>query len=155
FPALLCSRQIPHWLQFSGQTTLLLPPDQPSLPNPWIRMPVSASPFMTLLLCSDLQFNSSLLLPDSVLPALTLFLFSGHRIVLSHWVCRPDSPCDVTLLLPDDHTEEPKFSFLILPQILRRGSCAYRWWFPAKHLPESSINLLKCISCVRLKFRVS
>ncbi|MEQ2291811.1 hypothetical protein AMECASPLE_016755, partial [Ameca splendens] len=53
-----------------------------------------------------------------------------------HWVCKPDSQCDVVLLPPDDHTEEPKFSFLILSQILKRGSYAYRWWLPADRLPE-------------------
>ncbi|MEQ2172208.1 hypothetical protein GOODEAATRI_018708 [Goodea atripinnis] len=89
------------------------------------------------------------LTPDSVLLALTLFLSPDHRLLLSHWVCKPDSQCDVALLPPNDHTEELKFSFLILSQILKRGSCAYLWWFPAEHLSESSINLLKLISCVR------
>ncbi|MED6261389.1 hypothetical protein ATANTOWER_004601 [Ataeniobius toweri] len=34
-------------------STLLLPPDYHSLPNPWIRLPEPACPFMTLLLCPD------------------------------------------------------------------------------------------------------
>ncbi|MED6259574.1 hypothetical protein ATANTOWER_025464 [Ataeniobius toweri] len=76
--------------------------------------------------------------PDFVIPGLTLFLFPDHRILLSHWDCRPDSPCDITLLLQDDHTEEPKFSFLTLPRILKRGSCAYRWCFPAKRMGSHS-----------------
>ncbi|MEQ2311371.1 hypothetical protein AMECASPLE_019182 [Ameca splendens] len=91
---------------------------------------------------------------DSVLSALTQFLYPDHHLLLSHWVCKPDSPCDIALLPPDNHTEEPKFSFLILSRILKRGSCAYCWWLPAKRLPERSINLLKLISCVRLKCRV-
>ncbi|MEQ2293656.1 hypothetical protein AMECASPLE_035767, partial [Ameca splendens] len=57
FPALPCPRRILHWLLLSGQTTLLLPPDQPSLPNLWIRMPKSASSFMTSLLCPDPRFK--------------------------------------------------------------------------------------------------
>ncbi|MEQ2304453.1 hypothetical protein AMECASPLE_027092 [Ameca splendens] len=93
-------------------------------------------------------------MPECVLPALTLFLSPDHHLLLSHWVCKPDSQCDVALLPPDDHTEEPKFCFLILSRILKGGSCAYRWWFPAKRLPERSINLLKLISCFRLKYWV-
>ncbi|MEQ2303053.1 hypothetical protein AMECASPLE_012818 [Ameca splendens] len=95
--------------------------DQPSLPNPWIRMPESASPFMTSLLCPNLRFKPLpwILLCDSVFPALTLFLFPDYCLLLSHWVCRPDSSCGVSLLLPDHHAEEPKFSFLILSQILK------------------------------------
>ncbi|MED6261623.1 hypothetical protein ATANTOWER_007730 [Ataeniobius toweri] len=83
-------------------------------------MPESASPFMTSLLCPDPQFKPlpGILSPDSVLPALTLFLSPDHHLLLSHWVCKPDSQCDVALLPPDDHTEEPKFCFLILSWIL-------------------------------------
>ncbi|MED6261537.1 hypothetical protein ATANTOWER_006428 [Ataeniobius toweri] len=69
---------------------------------------------------------------DSVLSALTQFLPAASY----------------------NHTEEPKFSFLILSRILKRSSCAHCWWLPAKRLPERSINLLKLISCVRLKCRV-
>ncbi|MEQ2222017.1 hypothetical protein ILYODFUR_021616 [Ilyodon furcidens] len=119
-------------------------------------MTESASPFMTSCLCPDPRFNPlpRILSPDSVLLALTLFLSPDHRLLLSHWVCKRDSQCDLTLLPPDDHAEEPKFSFLILSRILKRGSSAYRWWFPAERLPERSVNLLKLISCVRLKFWV-
>ncbi|MEQ2240373.1 hypothetical protein ILYODFUR_014223 [Ilyodon furcidens] len=85
-------------------------------------MPESPSPFMTSLLCPDPRFKPlpRILLPDSVLPALILFLSPDHRLLLSHWVCKPDSQCDVALLPPDDHTEEPKLSFLIILGILKR-----------------------------------
>ncbi|KAK5616759.1 hypothetical protein CRENBAI_022425 [Crenichthys baileyi] len=113
-------------------------------------MPESASLFMTSLLCPNPQLKPlpRILSPDSVLLALALFLSPDHRLMLNHWVCKPDSQCDAALLPPDDHPEEPKFSFLILSWILKRGSCAYRWWFPAKRLPERSINLLKLTTCV-------
>ncbi|MEQ2223305.1 hypothetical protein ILYODFUR_035393 [Ilyodon furcidens] len=77
------------------------------------------------VLCPDLCFKPLpwILLPDSVLLALTPFVFPDHRILLSHWICRPDSLCDITLLLPDNHTEELRFSFLILPRILKRFLC--------------------------------
>ncbi|MEQ2291145.1 hypothetical protein AMECASPLE_010463 [Ameca splendens] len=106
YPALRCPRHILHWLLLSGQTALLLPPDQPSLPNLWIHMLASASPFMTSLLCPDPRFKPlpQILSPDSVLLALTLFLSPDHRLLLSHWVCKPDSQCDVALLPPDVHT---------------------------------------------------
>ncbi|MED6281616.1 hypothetical protein CHARACLAT_023431 [Characodon lateralis] len=44
-----------------------------------------------------------ILSPDSVLPALTLFLSPDRRLLLSHWVCKPDSQLDIVLLPPDDH----------------------------------------------------
>ncbi|MED6281827.1 hypothetical protein CHARACLAT_025908 [Characodon lateralis] len=133
-----------HWLLLSGETNLLLPHDQPSLPNLWIRMPESASLFMTSLLCPDPQVKPfpRILSPDSVLPASSPFLSPDHCPLLSHRVCQPDSQCDVALLPPDNHTEEPKFSFLIPSQILKRRSCAYHLWFPAECLPERSTNLL-------------
>ncbi|MEQ2225942.1 hypothetical protein ILYODFUR_022720 [Ilyodon furcidens] len=88
-------------------------------------MPESVSPFMTSLLCLDPRLKPlpRILSPDSVLPALTLFLSHDHRLLISHWVCKPDSQYDVALLPPDDHTEELKFSFLILSQILKRFLC--------------------------------
>ncbi|MED6251400.1 hypothetical protein ATANTOWER_030234 [Ataeniobius toweri] len=86
-------------------------------------MPVSASPFMTSLLFSpDPRFkpHPRILSTDSVLPALTLFLSPDHRLLLSHWVCKMGSQSYVGLLPPNDHTEELKFTFLILSQILKR-----------------------------------
>ncbi|MED6256090.1 hypothetical protein ATANTOWER_019551, partial [Ataeniobius toweri] len=79
-------------------STLLLPPDYRSLPNPRI------------------------LSPDSASPALTQFLSPDHRTLPSHWGCKPENLCDVLLPSAVHHTEEPKFSFLILPRSLKRGS---------------------------------
>ncbi|MED6248847.1 hypothetical protein ATANTOWER_006008 [Ataeniobius toweri] len=61
-----------------------------------------------------------ILLPDPVLPALTLFLSPDHCIPHIHWVCKPDNRCDANLLSPGDYTEELKLSFLSLPRILKR-----------------------------------
>ncbi|MED6240579.1 hypothetical protein ATANTOWER_023691 [Ataeniobius toweri] len=90
--------------------SLLLPPAYRPLPNPRIRLPESAFPCMTSFLCPDHRFKK---LPQSVFPALTQFLSSDHRTLSIQWVCKPDYPflCDVNLLSPDNHTEEPKNQF--------------------------------------------
>ncbi|MED6248715.1 hypothetical protein ATANTOWER_003972, partial [Ataeniobius toweri] len=75
-------------------------------------------------------------------------------LTTAHWEYKPESLFDVVLLSPDHHTEEPKFSLLIPQRILKRGSCACRWWFSADRFPELSINLLNLTCCVRLKFLV-
>ncbi|KAK5602790.1 hypothetical protein CRENBAI_026696 [Crenichthys baileyi] len=61
-------------------STLLLPPDYHPLSNPWIHLPKSVSPFMTLLLRPDQRFKPLLqiLSPDSVFPALTLFMYKNY-----------------------------------------------------------------------------
>ncbi|MED6287585.1 hypothetical protein CHARACLAT_017897 [Characodon lateralis] len=80
---------------------------------------------MTLFLRPDLRFKPLpwILSPDSVLLAMALFLSPDYRLLLSHWVCKPYSQCVLALLPPDDHTKEPKFSFLILSRILKRSQC--------------------------------
>ncbi|MEQ2311796.1 hypothetical protein AMECASPLE_024241 [Ameca splendens] len=78
-------------------STLLLPPDYCSLPNPRI------------------------LSPDSASPALIQFLSPDHCTLPSHWGCKPENLCDVFLPSAVHHTEEPKFSFLILPRSLKRS----------------------------------
>ncbi|MED6248550.1 hypothetical protein ATANTOWER_001845 [Ataeniobius toweri] len=72
--------------------------DYRSLPLPWILSPKSAS------------------------LALTVFLPPDHWTLPVHWVYQPESPCDIILLSPNHLTEEPKFTFRILPWILKRGS---------------------------------
>ncbi|MEQ2249445.1 hypothetical protein ILYODFUR_029354, partial [Ilyodon furcidens] len=55
----------------------------------------------------------------SFFPALTQFLSLDHRSLSVHWVCKPGSPCDIILLSPNHCTEELKFTFRILPWILK------------------------------------
>ncbi|MEQ2177054.1 hypothetical protein GOODEAATRI_034611 [Goodea atripinnis] len=77
-------------------STLFLPSDHLSLPNPWIRLPESASPYMTLFLSPD------------------------HHNLLIHWVCKPENLWNVSQLLPRQYSKEPKVSFLVPLPILRR-----------------------------------
>ncbi|MEQ2225832.1 hypothetical protein ILYODFUR_021497 [Ilyodon furcidens] len=63
-----------------------------------------------------------ILLPISALTALTLFLSPDHRNLLIHWVCKPENLWSIYELLPRQHSEEPKISFLVPIGILRRGS---------------------------------
>ncbi|MEQ2235644.1 hypothetical protein ILYODFUR_004392 [Ilyodon furcidens] len=103
-------------------STLLLPPDYRSLPNPCICLPESASPFMTLLLCPDRRFKPLpwILSHDSASLGLIQFLSPDYRTLLSHSEYKPESPCDVVLLSLDHHTKELKFSLLISQRILKR-----------------------------------
>ncbi|MEQ2301618.1 hypothetical protein AMECASPLE_038021 [Ameca splendens] len=66
-------------------STLLLPPDYCSLPNPCVHLPESASLFMTLLRCPDQRFKllSWILLPDSAFPALTEFPSPDYHTLLT------------------------------------------------------------------------
>ncbi|MED6252879.1 hypothetical protein ATANTOWER_018605 [Ataeniobius toweri] len=82
--------------------TLFLPPDYRPLPNP--RIPWH----------------------ESVFPALTQFLSLDHHSLPVHWVCKPGSPCDIILLSPNHCTEELKFTFRILPRILKRTNISHR-----------------------------
>ncbi|MEQ2289172.1 hypothetical protein AMECASPLE_030260 [Ameca splendens] len=70
-------------------------------------------------LCTSLykQHTDRQTAPDYRKP---LFSSPDHRILHVHWVCKPESSCDVVLRSPDNHIEEPKFSFLSLPRILKR-----------------------------------
>ncbi|MED6245511.1 hypothetical protein ATANTOWER_004164 [Ataeniobius toweri] len=79
---------------------------------------------MTSFLCSDKRFKPlpRILSPDSASPALTKFLSPDHLTLPIHWACKPENPCDIVLLSEVHPSEAPKFSFLILPWILRRGS---------------------------------
>ncbi|MED6241598.1 hypothetical protein ATANTOWER_021197 [Ataeniobius toweri] len=67
---------------------------------------------MTLFLCPGPRVKP--------LMALTLFLSPDHRNLLIHWVCKPEILWKVSQLLPRQHSEEPKISFLVSLQILRR-----------------------------------
>ncbi|MEQ2165234.1 hypothetical protein GOODEAATRI_014827, partial [Goodea atripinnis] len=105
-------------------TTLLLPPDQPSLPNPWICQSESAFSYMTLFLYPGprLKLLPRILLPLSALTALTQFMFPDHRNLLSHWVYKPKNLWDASQLLPcqHSHSEDLKIGFLVPLRILRR-----------------------------------
>ncbi|MED6266050.1 hypothetical protein CHARACLAT_031650, partial [Characodon lateralis] len=73
-------------------------------------------------------------------PALTQFLSLDHRSLPVHWVCKPGSPCDIILLSPNHCTEELKFTFRILPWILKRCNSVSVTWtnFPTNVCPDSS-----------------
>ncbi|MED6262670.1 hypothetical protein ATANTOWER_023670 [Ataeniobius toweri] len=79
---------------------------------------------MTSFLCPGPRFKPlpGILLPISALMALTLFLSPDHRNLLIHWVCKPENLWMVFQLLLRQHSEEPKISFLVPLQILRRDS---------------------------------
>ncbi|MED6258827.1 hypothetical protein ATANTOWER_012927 [Ataeniobius toweri] len=79
---------------------------------------------MTLFLCPGPRVKPLpwILLPISALTALTLFLSPDHCNLLIHWVCKPENLWSIYELLPRQHTEEPKISFLVPIGILRRGS---------------------------------
>ncbi|MEQ2300984.1 hypothetical protein AMECASPLE_031406 [Ameca splendens] len=85
-----------------------------SLINTMNNSPESASSFMTWSLLRILS-------PESVFPALTQFLSSDHRTLPIHCVCKPATTflCNVNLLSPDNHAEEPKINFLFPQRILR------------------------------------
>ncbi|MED6278385.1 hypothetical protein CHARACLAT_023282 [Characodon lateralis] len=51
----------------------------------------------------------------------TLLLPPDYRSLPSHWGCKPKNLCDVFLPSAVHHTEEPKFTFLILPRSLKRS----------------------------------
>ncbi|MEQ2229643.1 hypothetical protein ILYODFUR_020890 [Ilyodon furcidens] len=63
-----------------------------------------------------------ILLLISALMALTLFLSPDHRNLLIHWVCKPENLWSVSQLLPHQHSEELKISFLVPIWVLRRDS---------------------------------
>ncbi|MEQ2255491.1 hypothetical protein ILYODFUR_014412 [Ilyodon furcidens] len=77
---------------------------------------------MTSLLCPDQRFKPlpRIVSHDSAFLVLTQFLSPEPHILHIDWVCKPERLCDIVLLSPDGHTEEPKFSFLSLPWILKR-----------------------------------
>ncbi|MEQ2267431.1 hypothetical protein XENORESO_005916 [Xenotaenia resolanae] len=77
---------------------------------------------MISFLCPDQRFKPlpRILTPDSASPALTQFMSPNHRTLPVYWAWKPENMCDVVLLSAVHHSEEPKFSFLILPWILKR-----------------------------------
>ncbi|MEQ2309418.1 hypothetical protein AMECASPLE_038476, partial [Ameca splendens] len=123
-------------------STLFLPPDCCLLSNPWICLPVSASPCLTTFLCLIYQFKPSPLILSPVTTSLasTVFLSPDHWIPLTHWVTLNQGVlftvsrilCNFILVSPAYSAEEPKISILALSRILKRGSWSRCWWLPAK-----------------------
>ncbi|MED6281103.1 hypothetical protein CHARACLAT_017845 [Characodon lateralis] len=113
--------------------------------------------FMTSFLCPNQRFKPlpPILSPDSASLALTQFLSPDHCILPSHWGCKPENLYDVFLLSAVHHIEEPKFSFLILPQILKRLvalflSLVFSILCSATNLsvvPQRFLSLLLVVSC--------
>ncbi|MED6261381.1 hypothetical protein ATANTOWER_004415 [Ataeniobius toweri] len=123
FSSLPCPRRIPNWLLLSGlRPCFCVLTTSPCL-NPG-SVPKSAFPYMTSFLCPGPRFKllPRILLPKSALPALTQFLSPDHRNLHFYWVNKPKNLCDAFPLLPCHHPEEPKCSFLVPSQILKRGS---------------------------------
>ncbi|MEQ2285750.1 hypothetical protein AMECASPLE_035107 [Ameca splendens] len=116
-PVFLCSALPTSDILLASEfwtSTLLLPPDYPSLPNPWISLPKSTSPFMILLLCPDQRFKPfpRILSPDSASPALTQ-TETGSKLGSANLRARTVTVCHCTAATGSSHCgTEIQFPFL-------------------------------------------